>query len=245
MNDADLTVSDLDDYVTVRLEGEQVVVEVSPVGFRQPMSVIGNLVTELVGRLPRPGADADDALAGGIAAIGQLQQAAASGGYEAFAASMRARLGIQGAAPTLSRDPEFDRTIAVGLEGILKSMRDSSTRRSEATREVLTAEIYTDEGDISVTASSDRIVAGVWIGPEARNRGVEGLGQRLTSLVAEARAALEKLAQAKTREALPEAITRAVDDAPEQAKTAEQRGMSVIGEATQMTEAMKRKAGRA
>ncbi|WP_205325995.1 hypothetical protein [Glycomyces sp. YM15] len=245
MNEADQTVTDLDAYVTVRLDGEQVVVEISPTGFRQPMNVIGNLVTELVGRLPRPGADADEALANGIAAISQLQQTAASGGYEAFAASMRARLGIQGPAATLGRDPEFDRTIAVGLEGILKSMRDSSAKRSTASQDVLTAEVYTATGDIGVTASSDRIVSGVWIGPEARNRGVEGLGQRLTSLVAEARAALERLAAAKARERLPEAITQVVDEAPEQAKAAEQRGMSVIGEATQMTEAMKRKAGRA
>jgi hypothetical protein len=245
MNEADRTVTDLDAYVTVRLDGEQVVVEISPTGFRQPMSVIGNLVTELVGRLPRPGAETDEALANGIAAIGQLQQAAATGGYEAFAASMRARLGIQGPATPLGRDPEFDRTIAVGLEGVLKSMRDSSARRSAAAQEVLTAEVYTETGDIGVTASTDRIVAGVWIGPEARNRGVDGLGQRLTTLVAEARAALEKLADAKAREGLPEGITQVIDEAPEQAKAAEQRGMSVIGEATQMTEAMKRKAGRA
>lgn len=245
MNEADQTVSDIDAYVTVRLEGEQLVIEVSPTGFRQPMNVIGNLVTELAGRLPRPGADTDEALASGIAAISQLQQAAASGGYEAFAASMRARLGIEGPANTLGRDPEFDRTIAAGLEGVLKSMRDSSARRASSTQEALTAEVYTKRGDIGVTASSERTVAGVWIGPEARGRGVEGLGQRLTSLVAEARAALEELAGAKAREGLPEGITRAVDEAPEQAKAAEQRGMSVIGEATQMTEAMKRKAGKA
>ncbi|MCC3763929.1 hypothetical protein K3N28_12725 [Glycomyces sp. TRM65418] len=245
MSEADQTVSDVDAYVTVRLDGDRVVVEVSPAGFRQPMSLIGNLVTELVGRLPRPGAEADEALANGIAAISGLQRAAASGGYEAFAAGMRARLGIEGPANTLSRDPEFDRTIAVGLEGILKSMRDSSAKRSAAPEDVLTAEVYTDEGDIGVTARSDRIVAGVWIGPEARSRGVEGLGRRLTSLVAEARAALEELADAKAREGLPEAITQVVEEAPEHAKAAEQRGMSVIGEATQMTEAMKRKAGRA
>lgn len=242
MNDADLTVSDLDEYVTVRLDGDKIVVEVSPAGFRQPSNVIANLITELAGMLPRPEADGREAIGNSIVAIKQLQQAAASGGYEAFAAAMRARLGIEGPTGTLSRDPDFDRTIAASLDGIVKSMRDSTAKSSES-REVLTAEVYTNSGDIGITSSTERAIAGVWMGPEARARGIEGLGQRLTTLVAEARAALEELARAKTREGLPEGITRAVDDAPEQAKAAEQRGMSVIGEAMQMTEAMKRKAG--
>ncbi|MEV3938331.1 hypothetical protein AB0K52_20435 [Glycomyces sp. NPDC049804] len=245
MNEADRTVSDIDQYVTVRLDGDRIVVEVSPAGFRQPPNVIANLVTELAGTLPRPGADGRDAVAASIVAIGQLQQAAATGGYEAFAAAMRARLGIENPVGSLSRDPDFDRTIAASLDGIVKSMRDSTNRNPESPREALTAEVYTDEGDIGVTSSTERAVASVWIGPTARSRGVEGLGQRLTSLVAEARKALEKLADDRTRERLPDDIVNAVEEAPEQAQAAERRGMSVIDEATRMAETMKRKAGNA
>ena len=69
LNDADQTVSDLDEYVTVRLDDDKIVVEVSPAGFRQPSNVIADLITELARMLPRPEADGREAIGNSIVAI--------------------------------------------------------------------------------------------------------------------------------------------------------------------------------
>jgi hypothetical protein len=243
VNDSESTFTDLDEYVTLRVDGGTIIVEVSAAGFRQPPSVIAGLVTELAGRLPRPGAAADDALAAGADAIGRLQQAAATGGYEAFAAMMRGRLGIEAPAETLSRDPEVDRAVANRLDGVLKSMRRAQSARAEPAREVLNAEVHAAEGDLSVTSSSERAVAGVWIGPEARYRGVEGLGEALTSLIARARDELRALAEERAKAAVPEELAATIDNAPEDARRAGGAAMQMVERIQQINEIIQRKAG--
>lgn len=242
MNDAEPIFTDLDEHVTLRVEAGRIIVEVSAAGFRQPPSAIAALISELAGRLPRPGTD-DDALAAGADAVGRLQQAAATGGYEAFAAMMRGRLGIEAPAPTLSRDPELDRAVANRLDGVLKSMRQAQSARAEPAREVLNAEVHSDEGDLSVTSSTERAVAGVWIGPDARRRGVDGLGQALTSLIARARDELRALAEARARRAAPAEVAEAVDNAPQDAQRAGSAAMQMIERIQQLNDTLQRKAG--
>ncbi|SDD84772.1 hypothetical protein [Glycomyces harbinensis] len=243
MNDPEPTFTDLDEYVTLRVDDGKIIVQVTAAGFRQPPNVIAGLVTELAGRLPRPGAGSDGALAEGVEAIGRLQQAAATGGYEAFAAMMRGRLGIEAPAETLSRDPEVDRAIANRLDGVLKSMRQAQSARAEPAAEVLNAEVYTDEGDLSVTSSSERAVAGVWIGPAARYRGIDGLGEALTSLIARARAELRAVAEERAREAVPAQVAETIDNAPEDAQRAGGAAMQMIERIQQINETIQRKAG--
>lgn len=242
MTDPGQTFTDIDEYVTLRLDDGKIVVEVSAAGFRQPPGVVARLVTELAARLPRPGAETDAAVANGIKAIGDLQQAAATGGYEAFAAMMRGRLGIEGTPNTLSRDPEHDRAIANRLDGVLKSMRQAATARAEPASEVLSAEVYSDEGDLSVTSTSERAVAVVWIGPDARRRGIEPLGEALTGLIAKARDELRRLAEAKARADLPEAVATTIDNAPEDAQRAGGAAMQMIDRIAQINETIQRKA---
>jgi hypothetical protein len=243
VNDPEPTFTDLDEYVTLRVDGGKILVEVSAAGFRQPAGVIAGLVTELAGRLPRPGAEADGALAAGVEAVDGLQQAAATGGYEAFAAMMRGRLGIEAPAETLSRDPEVDRAVANRLDGVLKSMRRAQSARAEPAREVINAEVHADEGDLSVTSSSERAVAGVWIGPDARRRGVEGLGEALTSLIARARDELRALAEERAREAVPAEVAETIDNAPQDAQRAGSAAMQMIERIQQINDTIQRKAG--
>ena len=80
MTDPGQIFTDIDEYVTLRLDDGKIIVAVSAAGFRQPPSTIARLVTELAARMPRPGAESDAAVANGIKAIGDLQQAAATGG---------------------------------------------------------------------------------------------------------------------------------------------------------------------
>jgi hypothetical protein len=242
VTDPGQTFTDIDEYVQLRLDGGTIVVEVSAAGFRQPPGVIARLVTELAAQLPRPGAETDAAVAGGIKAIGDLQQAAATGGYEAFAAMMRGRLGIESPPNTLSRDPELDRAIANRLDGVLKSMRQAASARAEPASEVLTAEVYSDEGDLSVTSSSERAVARVWIGPDARGRGVDGLGEALTGLIARARGELTRLAEERARRARPDGVADTIDNASEDAERAGGAAKQMIDRITQLNESIQRKA---
>ncbi|HEX2144484.1 MAG TPA: hypothetical protein VHG10_08250, partial [Glycomyces sp.] len=182
-------------------------------------------------------------LAGGIQAVGDLQQAAASGGYEAFAAMMRGRLGIEGPADTLSRDPEHDRAIANRLDGVLKSMRQAAAARARPEREVLTAEVYSDDGDLSATSSSERAVAGVWIGPDARRRGPDGLGDALTDLIAKARDELRRLAEQRAHEGLDPGLAETIDNAPKDAERAGGAAMGMVDRIQQINENLQRKAG--
>lgn len=243
-NDAETIHTDLDEYVTLRVIDGKILVEVTAAGFRQPATVIAGLVTELAGHLPRPGAAADEALAASADAIGNLQQAAATGGYEAFAAMMRGRLGIEAPAETLSRDPEVDRAIANRLDGVLKSMRQAQSARAEPAREVLNAEVHSEEGDLSVTSSSERAVAGVWIGPDARKRGTDGLSEALTSLITRAREELRVLAEERARGVVPEKVAETIDNAPEEAQRAGGAATQMIDRITQINETIQRKGGR-
>jgi hypothetical protein len=245
VNDADQVFTDLDEHVTLRVLDGRIDVEVSPSGFRQPPSAIANLVVELAGRMPRPGAAADQALAAGIDAVADLRQAAATGGFEDFAAVMRGRLGIEAPQGTLSRDPEFDRAIANRLDGVLNSMRAAQTARAEPAREVLTAEAASDEGDLTVTSSSERAVAGVWIGPDARARGVEGLSAALTGLIARARAEVRTLAEGRARAGLPDEVAKTIDNAPEDAERAGAAAAQIVDRIAKANETLQRKAGQA
>ncbi|GAA1660861.1 hypothetical protein GCM10009830_02440 [Glycomyces endophyticus] len=245
MNDAEQVFTDLDEHVTLRVLDGRVTVEVAPSGLRQPPHALANLIVELAGRMPRPGDASDRALAAGVDAVAGLQQAAATGGYEDFAAMMRGRLGIEAPQHTLSRDPEFDRAIANRLDGVLNAMRSAQTARAEPAREVLTAEVTADEGDLAVTSSSERAVAGVWIGPEARTRGTDGLGAALTSLVARARSEVERLAEERARAALPDGVAKTIDNAPEDAERAGAATTQIVDRIAQANETIQRKAGRA
>ncbi|RRR99464.1 hypothetical protein [Glycomyces terrestris] len=245
MNDADQVFTDLDEHVTLRVREGRITVEVSPAGFRQSPSTIANLVVELAARTPRPGAESDRALAAGIDAVTGLQQAAATGGFEDFAAVMRGRLGIEAPQHTLSRDPEFDRAIANRLDGVLNSMRAAQAARAEPARDVLTAEAASDEGDLTVTSTSERAVAAVWIGPDARGRGVEGLSAALTSLIARAREEVGRLAEERARAGLPDEVAKTIDNAPDDAERAGAATTRIVDRIAQANETLQRKAGRA
>lgn len=243
MTDPGQIFTDIDEYVTLRLDDGKIIVAVSAAGFRQPPSTIARLVTELAARMPRPGAESDAAVANGIKAIGDLQQAAATGGYEAFAAMMRGRLGIEGPANTLSRDPEHDRALAGHLDGVLKSMRAAQTSRTEPDRDQLDVKIHSDEGDLSVTSSAERAVAGVWIAPAARQRGLDGLGQALTDLIARARDEVHRTAEQRARGALPADLARKTEQAPGAAARATGAANDMAARIQQLSDSIQRKAG--
>lgn len=235
--------TDLDEYVTLRSTDDAVTVEVSAAGFRRPPAEIARLITELAEELPRPGTEDDQAVASGIDALDQLQQAAAGDGYEGFAAIMRRRLGIEAPAATLGPDPEFDRAIAGRLDGILTTMRGAADARSEPPREILTAEVRSDADDLAVTSSSERVIASVWIGPGARERGIEGLGEELTSLIARARERLRELGAERARESTPDDVAERIDTAPEDAERAGRSAEAMLDRIAQINETIQRKAG--
>ncbi|MFB9658542.1 hypothetical protein ACFQS3_20095 [Glycomyces mayteni] len=245
VTDADRVLTDLDEHVTLRVSDGRITVQITAAGFGQPPAALAKLVVELAGTLPRPGAEADGNLAAGIDAVTGLRQAAATGGYEDFAAAVRGRLGIEAPRDTLSRDPEFDRAIANRLDGVLNAMRAAQTARAEPAREVLTAEIFTDEGDCSVTSSSERAVAGVWIGPAARDRGIDGLGEALTGLIARARDEVRRLAEDRARAGLPDQVAATIDNAGEDAARAGEATGRILDGISKANEALQRKAGRA
>jgi hypothetical protein len=242
--------TDIDEYVTLRLDDDKIIVAVTAAGFRQPPSTIARLVTELAARLPRPGAQADAAVANGVKAIGELQQAAATGGYEAFAALMRGRLGIDGVTSTvgpgstLSRDPEHDRALAGHLDGVLKTMRAAQAARSKPDPENLDVTVHSDEGDLAVTSSAALAVASVWIDPGARQRGPDGLGQGLTDLIARARDELRRTAEQRARAALPADLARKTEDAPAAADRATRATTGMAERIQQLSESIQRKAER-
>lgn len=234
--------TDLDEYVTLRSNDGVVTVEVTAAGFRQPPDEIARLLVELGEGLPRPGAEDEAALASGIDALDQLQRAATTGGYDGFTAAMRLRLGIEGPVAPLGPDPELDRAIAGRLDGILTTMRGAAETRGEP-REVLTAEARSDEGDLAVTTSSERIIADVRIEPEARARGLEGLGEALSALIARARERLRELGERHARETTPEDVAERIDTAGEDAERAGRSAATMLDRIAQMNESIQRKAG--
>lgn len=242
MTDAEHTFTDLDGYVTLHVNEGAITVEVSVPGFSQPPAVLAALLTELASRLPDPGAAARDHLAASAEAIGRLRQAAAEGGYEAFAAMMRGRLGIDEPQGTLSRDPEFDRAIANRLDGVLDAMRAAQAPRPRPAPEVLTVEVRSAEGDLVVASSTERAVARVEIGAGARRRGPDGLGRALTALIAEAREELRRAAEARAREEMPDSHVKAVDTAPEIAEKTGKAATMMTDRIMRMHESLNRKA---
>lgn len=246
MNETDDVLTDFDEFVTLRRRDDTIHVAISVPGFRQPPGVLAHLITELAARLPRPGAAADDALAAGIDAIGELHQAAATGGYEALTAMARGRMGLGGPGPAdtaAPHDPEFDRAIALRLDGVLKSMR-AAAPRTRPEPAALSVEVTSDTGDLAVTSSTERVIAAVRIDPRARTRGVDALGEALTDLVARARDELRRRSEAEVRARLPEGIAEAVDAAPAAAERAAQESADVIDIAARFGADLKRKAGR-
>ncbi|MDA1361689.1 hypothetical protein O1R50_18825 [Glycomyces luteolus] len=249
MTDPGQIFTDIDEYVTLRLDDDKIIVAVTAAGFRQPPSTIARLVTELAAQLPRPGAEADAAVANGIKAIGELQQATAAGGYEAFAAMMRGRLGIDGfTSPvgpggTLSRDPEHDRALAGHLDGVLKTMRAAQSARARPDRDNLDVKLHSDEGDLAVTSSAERAVAAVWIAPNARQRGPDGLGQALTDLIARARDELRRTAEQRARAALPADLADKTEQAPAAADRATRAANDMADRIQQLSDSIQRKAG--
>jgi hypothetical protein len=251
VTDPGQTFTDIDEYVTLRLDDDKIIVAVTAAGFRQPTSTIARLVTELAARLPRPGAEADAAVANGVKAIGELQQAAATGGYEAFAAMMRGRLGIDGMtspigpANTLSRDPEHDRALAGHLDGVLKTMRAAQTARTGPTaeRDHLDVKLHSDEGHLALTTSPERAIAAVWIAPAARQRGLDGLGRALTDLIARARDELRRTAEQRARGELPADLARKTEQAPAAADRATRAAGDMAERVQRLSDSIQRKAG--
>ncbi|MEU6857670.1 hypothetical protein AB0B28_02150 [Glycomyces sp. NPDC046736] len=244
MNDPEGILTDLDDNVKLRVDEGKILVEVTAAGFRQPLGVIAGLIVEVAAELPRPGAGAEGALSAGIETIGRFQEAAATGGYDAMAAMMRGRLGIETPDNNLGRDPELDRIIAGRLDSVLKSMRSATAVQDEPRREVLTAEVTSAQGDLSVTSSTDRVIADVHIGPDARGRGIDGLGEAITELVAAAQDELKRRSQAAVRERLPEGIAETIDAAPAAAESAARESADIFDIARGFGDDVQRKAGR-
>jgi hypothetical protein len=170
---------------------------------------------EVAERLPRPGTESEEVVAASMTAIGELQEAMAGGGYEAFAAMARRRLGIEavpdGAVPFAVE--KHDRALGAHLGGVLSAFRETAAAREEAPAEVLLAEAVSGTGDLAVVSTTERVIAEVRIGAAARQRGVEGLGQRLTELVAEARGKLRELSSDQVRERLPADVVATIDNA--------------------------------
>lgn len=211
MSDTEPIFTDIDGLVTIRA-GERIVIELSPQCLGRPPGEIARLVTELAERLPRPG---EEAVAESLAAIGELQEAMADGGYEAFSAMARRRLGIEAVPNAAAPFPveKHDRALAAHLGGVLNSFRETVAAVHEPSEEVLSAEAVTATGDLAVVSTTERTIAEVRIGPAARQRGVEGLGLRLTQLVSEARERLHEQSNAQVREQLPADLVATIDNA--------------------------------
>ncbi|GAB3656080.1 hypothetical protein [Glycomyces tarimensis] len=237
------SLTDIDEYVTLRLAGDgSVTVEVSSAGCRLPPNELARIVVEIGERLPHPTEDGRRALESSIDAIGQLQQAMVAGGYEPFADMIR-RLGIEGPAATLGRSPERDQALAAHLGGVLDHMRGAASPEQPEPTEVFTAEAVTEEGDVGVVTSSERTIAEVRIGPDARARGVEGLGEALTALVSQARNTLREQSTEQLRQDLPEDVVATMDSAPEEGEKAGQTTGRMIDEVVRISASLRRKAG--
>lgn len=240
----DSTLEDLDGYVTLRvgLDGA-VVIELSPNGFRISPDELARLICEVAERLPSPSAGGRDALCAAADAVADLQRTLAAGGYEAFDAAMRRRLGIAEPddAPPI-RSSERDAALAAVLGSTAETMREGAKPGTES-GDVLEAVAETPEGDLAVATSDQRVIAGVRIGAAARSRGVDGLGQALTDLLARARSELRERSSDRIRAELPEGVAETMDEAPTAGERAGRLGGRMIDDIVQQTEALRRKAG--
>ncbi|MCH7229373.1 hypothetical protein L0U85_00625 [Glycomyces sp. L485] len=240
------TLTDIDEYVTVRTAQDgSIAVEPSAAGFRRPPSELARVIVETASRLPEPASESRKTIESGADAVADMHRALATGGFEAVSEMMRRRLGIEAPANALPRNPDLDATLAAALGSTLDTMRQSvAGADTVAPAEILEATATTEEGDVGVTTSSARLIAAVWIGPAARRRGVEGLGETLTSLLAKARAALEEKSRERLGPELPEEVVETMDTAPEEGEKAGQTTARMMDEAVRRTESLRRKAGK-
>ncbi|THV41876.1 hypothetical protein [Glycomyces buryatensis] len=245
MAENDQTWTDPDGFVTLRRIGDEVTISVSTSGFARPSHELARLVRELGTELPEPDAETNQAMNDGIAALGAIQQAASTGGYDAVAAMMRQRLGVEtpGPVPVLDSDPAIDGGLGVWLGGFGNAMTEAAAARQDPEREPLFAESRTSEGDVGVTTSSREIIAGVHIGPNARYLGVEGLGRALTEQLAAARAELAKAALEQARKNRPEEVSGVLDGAEAGTQREADRTNQMIDEYQQAVASAKRKMG--
>lgn len=241
------TLTDVDEYVSLRMAADGlVVIEVSPNGFRIPPDDLARRIVETAAGLPHPLTEGRDAIETGIEAVTEIHRAMTSGGFEAVTAMMRRRLGIDDPPPaSLSRDPEQDATLGAMLGATLDNMRQS-VREPEpaAPAEHCEATALTEEEDVGVTTSSEQIIADVRLSPSARRRGVEGLGQILTELLARARTDLAERSGRQLRRNLPQAVVDTMDSAPEESEKAARTSTRMIDEVVRVSDTLRRKAGK-
>ncbi|THV42998.1 hypothetical protein [Glycomyces buryatensis] len=240
---ADQTLTDDDEHVTLRLADDGgVTIEVAPTGFRLSPKELARLIVETADHLPNPTAEGRDAIASAADSIADFQQTLASGGFEAFNAAMRRRLGIAEPDTPPIRSGEHDKALAAMLGSTVDSMRQSQSATPEPDQ-VLEAVAWSDEGDLGIVTSSERVIANLQIDAAARQRGVEGLGQALTSLLKQARSDLRKQSDESLRADLPEGVAETMDQAPAEGERAGRLGQSMLDDIVQKTESLKRKAG--
>jgi hypothetical protein len=241
VNDSEQLFTDADECVMLRLRDDVITVELSVTGFRRPPSEIARCVVEAAERLPVPGEDAEASLDADLAAIGALQEAMATGGYDAFAAMARRHLGIAEPSGHPTAAPEHDRAMVEHLNGVVFTMNETKASLAEPDTEPITAEAATPEGDIIVVASTDRTIADVRMSPTARQRGVEGLGEALTETIANARAALRASSDERARGVLPEELKETVESGAAETEAFAQDGSAFIERTRQIGDDMKRR----
>ncbi|HLU29226.1 MAG TPA: hypothetical protein VKZ65_12355 [Glycomyces sp.] len=244
MGSPERALSDIDEYVTLRTDAHgAVTVELSAAGFQRPPGEIARLIVETAERLPPPAAEARKTMEAGVEAVGRLHQAMDTGGYEAFADMMRTRLGIETPPNTLTGDAEHEQALAAHLGGVLDTMRRAAAPRDQEPPEPLTAEAATEAGDIAVVTSTERVIAEVRLGKAARRRGIEGMGETLTALLAKARDELRARSAERATEGLCDEAADAIDGAPDDGDRAGRAGAAIMDEVARAAETARRKAG--
>jgi hypothetical protein len=237
----DQTFTDIDEYVTLRCRDDAIVVEVSVMGFRQPPNEIARRIVETAERLPRPDAEAESTLAESLAAISSLREAMATGGYAAFDAMARRQLGIGAPAGGFSASPDHDRALAEHLGGVIETMRATAASHTKPETEPIVAEAATSEGDIVVVTSTERTIAEVKMSPAARQRGVEGLGETLTELVAKARTELRARTDERVRGEMPTELVETIETGPAETEAFALEGLAFIEHTRNLGDDLKRR----
>lgn len=239
--------TDPDGLVTIRLSDEDVIrVAVTSAALELPPDMLARIIVKLGEQLPRPDADRRGDVASGISTIASLNQTLAEGGWAAFDKAMRVRLGLAPIAPPIPADPDADAALTKPLGQMIRDVKVAlEAAQQEEPSDPPAYQSVSPKGDLVVTASTEYPIASLWIGPEARDRGAEGFGEALSALIAEARAELMKHLDSLAREQVPEAVFDGMGSVPGQAQRAEKAGTSIIDQANQMVEQLKRKAGRA
>ncbi|MEU6857712.1 hypothetical protein AB0B28_02360 [Glycomyces sp. NPDC046736] len=235
--------TDDDGHVTLRVGGDGgVVIEVSPTGFRLAPRELARLIVETADRLPNPADEGRDALLSATDSIADLQHVLATGGFEAFNAAMRRKLGIPEPETPPIRSGERDAALAESLGSTINGMRQSPTAEPEPDQD-LEVVAWSDEGDLGIATSAGHVIANVQIDGSARQRGVEGLGQALTDLLRKARADLHGQSETRLRADLPEGVAETMDQAPAEGARAGRLGQAMLDDIVHKTEALRRKAG--